>query len=175
MAGLFILFAILLIYTSFKHHQKYKFKVDAKEMLTQMVSTSHQIAPDEAKKLLGNDEYIFIDLSNPRTFERFHTEGSVNVPFEMVLDDQYKPLFQQEAKKVLISQTGIRAEEIWTLLTQYGYKNLYVLEGGKAYWQKFVANRDVLKKPAPYENEKPKFDYKALTSKKDTAKKEEKK
>lgn len=144
-------------------------------MLAQIVSSSHHLAPDEAKKVLNNNEYIFIDLSNPRAFERYHIEGSVNVPFEMVLDDQYKPLFQQDAKKVLISQTGIRAEEIWTLLTQYGYKDLYVLEGGKTYWQKYVANRDVLKKPAPYEDEKPKFDYKALTSKKDTAKKAEKK
>ncbi len=171
-AGLFILIAILLIYTSFKHHQKYKFRVDAKEMLAEMVNSSHQIAPDAAKKVLNSDDYIFIDLSNPRAFERYHVKGSVNVPFEMVLDDNYKPLLQEATKKILISETGIRAEEVWILLTQYGYKNLYVLEGGKAYWKKNIADRDVLKNPAPYEDEKPKFDYKALTSKKDTVKKE---
>lgn len=174
-AGLFILIAILLIYTSFKHHQKYKFRVSAEEMHAELVSSSHQIAPETAKKALQSDEYIFIDLSNPRAYERYHIEGSVNVPFEMVLDDQYKPFFLDDRKKVLISETGIRAEEIWTLLTKYGYGNLYVLEGGKAFWKNHVVNGDIFREPGTYEDEKPKYDFKKLTGKTDTARKEAKK
>lgn len=174
-AGLFILIAVFLIYTSFKHNQQFKFKVTAEDMHLKLLSDSHQVTPAEAQKLLKSDEYVFVDLSNPRQYEYFHIAGSYNVPFETVLDDAYKSLLKESKKKVLVSETGIRAEEIWNLLTQYGYNNLYVLEGGRTYWREYIASGKLFKEKGIYEDEKAKFDYKGLTSKKDTARKEEKK
>ncbi len=166
-AGLFIIIAVFLIYTSFRHNQKYKFSVSTEDMHAKILNGSHRITPAEAKKLLKNEDYIFVDLSNPRQYEYFHIEGSVNVPFEMVLNESYVSILEEDKNKVFISKDGIRAEEIWTLLTQRGYDNLFVLEGGRAYWRNFVANSDVFKKSMAYEDEKAKFDYKGLTSKKE--------
>jgi len=99
-----------------------------------------------------------IDIRNPREFDNFHIKGSVNVPIQRVLDDEYITYLKNDKKKILYSNESIKADQIRVLLTQYGYKNLYVLQGGASYWKDHMLSRDIFKAKTEYDDEKLKFD-----------------
>ena len=116
--------------------------------------------PNKALEVISkkNQDYIFIDIRNPREFDNFHIEGAVNVPMQRALDDEYIPDLKNSKKKVLYSDESIKADQIRVLLTQYGYDNLYVLQGGANYWKENMVSKDVFKSKAEYDDEKLKFD-----------------
>lgn len=160
--------AIALVFTSYKTSSKYRFDKTAEELHKELLTNSHNINPNDALKLIegGSDDYVFIDIRNPREYDNFHIKGSVNVPQQRVLDENYVPYLQNNKKKILYSDHSIKADQIRVLLTQYGYKNLYVLQGGATYWKENMLNRDVFKGTAVYDDEQLKFDFKKLTSSK---------
>ena len=153
-----------LIFTSLKSSQKYKFQKTAEVQHSELVKGYHLISPHKAKDILSkqSDEYIFVDIRNPREFDNFHIEGAVNVPMQRVLDDEFIPYLKDARKKVLYSNEGIKANEIRLLLTQYGYENVLVLQGGANYWQENMLSKDVFKSKGEYADEKLKFDPEKL-------------
>jgi hypothetical protein len=48
------------------------------------------------------------------------------------------------------------------LLTQYGYENLIVLQGGANYWKENMLSKDVFKEATEYDDEKLRFDSEKL-------------
>jgi 3-mercaptopyruvate sulfurtransferase SseA len=49
---------------------------------------------------------------------------------KQVLDKSLKDFFESETPKLLVDQDGLQANQVWMILHQMGYPNLYVLEGG---------------------------------------------
>ncbi len=167
--GLFI--GILLagfLFTSVRSNQKYKFAMSAEELHAKLVESKQYMNPNEAKEILSNknDEYIFVDIRNPREYDNFHIEGAVNVPMQRVLDDEFIPYLKDNKKKILYSNESIKANEIKLLLTQYGYENIYVLQGGANYWKENMLTKDVFKSQGNYDDEKLKFDTNKLKASK---------
>jgi hypothetical protein len=58
------------------------------------------------------------------------------------------------------------ADQVRLLLTQYGYDNLMVLQGGVAYWQESVLSNDIFKAAGEYDDEKLLFSADSLKSQK---------
>ena len=159
--GLFIiLLTIGLIIASVQSSKKYKFGTKAEALHAQLLEGKHYIDPNSAMEILSrkDDNYIFVDIRNPREFDNFHIEGAVNVPMQRVLDDVYIPYLENDKVKVLYSNESIEADQIRLLLTQYGYDNLFVLQGGADYWKENMLSRDVFKSAGEYDDEKLKFD-----------------
>ncbi len=134
--------------------------MSAEELHSELVASNHEMDPNKAWDILSNnnDDYIFVDIRNPREFANFHIEGAVNVPLQRVLDDEFIPYLKNEKKKVLYSNESIKANEIRLLLTQYGYDNLFVLQGGARYWKENMLSKDVFKSRGEYNDNKLKFD-----------------
>jgi len=155
-----VMIALGLVFTSLKSSKKYRFDKSAEELHGELVKGTHYIDPNTALQLITskNDEYIMIDIRNPREFDNFHIKGSVNVPIQRVLDDEYITYLKNDKKKILYSNESIKADQIRVLLTQYGYKNLYVLQGGASYWKDHMLSRDIFKAKTEYDDEKLKFD-----------------
>lgn len=153
-----------LVFMSIKSSQKFKFKESARELHTQLLTSKHQIDPQTAKDILSkqDDNYIFVDIRNPRDYANFHIEGAVNVPMQRVLDDEYVPYLKDDRIKVLYSEESIDANQVRLLLTQYGYNNLMVLQGGANYWKENMESKDVFKSTEEYDDEKLKFDPEKL-------------
>jgi rhodanese-related sulfurtransferase len=149
-----------LIFTSLKSSKKYKFQKTAEVQHSELVKGNYLISPVKAVDLIAtqDEEFIFVDIRNPREFDNFHIEGAVNVPLQRVLDDDFIPYLKNEKKKVLYSNESIKANEIRLLLTQYGYDNLFVLQGGANYWKENMLSKDVFKSKGEYADEKLKFD-----------------
>lgn len=163
-----VVIAVGLIFTSLKSSKKYKFEKSAEELHGELVKESHYMDPNKAWEIISkkNQDYIFIDIRNPREFDNFHIEGAVNLPMQRALDDEYIPDLENSKKKVLYSDESIKADQIRVLLSQYGYDNLYVLQGGANYWRENMVSKDVFKSKAEYNDEKLKFDLSKVKSSK---------
>ena len=167
--GLVVIVLIVgFIFTSVKSSNKYRFSKSAEELHGELVKSKHFLAPDKALEIRSKqaDEYIFIDIRNPREFDNFHIDGAINVPIQRVLDDEFIPYLKNDKIKILYSNESIKAEQIWLLLTQYGYENLLVLQGGANYWKENMISKDVFKSKGVYSDEKLKFDLNKLKTSK---------
>ena len=155
-----VLMAIGLIFTSYKSSKKYRFGKSAEELHSELIRSKHFIDPNSALKIIqeNNEDYIFVDIRNPREYANFHIDGAVNLPMQRALDDENIPYLKDDRKKVLYSDESIKADQLRVLLTQYGYKNLYVLQGGAKYWRENMLKIDYFKAKAEYDDEKLKFD-----------------
>jgi len=153
-----------LILASLTTNKKYKFKRSAESLHAELIDARYLMDPQTAMKLIsGADEnYVFVDLRNPREYDNFHIEGAVNVPMQRVLDDDYVSSLENDRIKVLYSEQSVDAEQVRLLLTQYGYENLMVLQGGASYWKEYMLSKDVFKTGGEYNDEKLKFDPEKL-------------
>jgi rhodanese-related sulfurtransferase len=158
---LIILITASLILASLKSVQKYRFGTSAEELHKMLVENDHFITPSEADEILkrGDESYIFVDLRNPRSYDNYHIDGAVNVPMQRVLDEEYEDALKDNRKKILYSDEGITSNEVWMVLSQYGYENLYVLEGGLEYWRRNMVDKDIFKAVDDFSDEKAKYDY----------------
>jgi rhodanese-related sulfurtransferase len=159
-----VVLAIGLVFTSLKSSKKYKFKESAKQLHTELLASNHQIDPNTALDMINNndDNHVFVDLRNPREYANFHVQGAINVPMQRVLDDEYIPYLKDNRIKILYSENSIDANQVRLLLTQYGYENLMVLQGGANFWKENMMTKDVFKSSGTYEDEKLNFDPEKL-------------
>jgi len=157
---LVVLLTVGLIFTSLQSSKKYKFDKKAVELHKDLVESKHFIDPAKAMEILSNqkDNYLFIDLRNPRDFDNFHIDGAVNVPMPRILDNEFISYLKNDKIKVLYSNESIEADQIRLLLTQYGYSNLLVLQGGATYWKENMLSKNVFDNKGEYDDEKLKFD-----------------
>lgn len=159
-----VVLAIGLVFTSLKSSKKYKFKESAKQLHTELLASKHQIDPKTALDIISkkDDNHVFVDLRNPREYANFHIQDAINVPMQRVLDDEYIPYLKDNRIKVLYSENSIDANQVRLLLTQYGYENLMVLQGGANYWKENMITKDVFKPSGTYDDEKLNFDPEKL-------------
>ncbi len=155
-----------LVFTSLKTRNKYRFKKPAEELHSELIKSNHFLSPQKALEIINQKDgkYLFIDIRNPREYDNFHVEGAINIPLPQILDDQYASLFKNDKIKVLYSNESIKADEAWLLLTQYGYENLLVLQGGANYWKNNVISKNVFDRKGDYDDEKLKFDISKIKS-----------
>lgn len=155
-----VLIAVGLIFTSLKTSKKFKFSKSAENFHAELIEGNHFMSPMNARELINaeDENYIFVDIRNPRDYENFHIESAVNVPIQRVLDDEYIPYLKNNKTKVLYCEESIKSDQIRLLLTQYGYENLMVLQGGASYWKENMLGNDIFKSKVEYDDEKLKFD-----------------
>lgn len=154
----FILLIFALIVLTFGTLDPYSFQYDDTEMLAKTLPESHLLSPQKMIDWQKEEELELIDLRSPASFDVYALEKAQNIPAERILDKSLNVFFATDQKKILIDEDGLRANQIWMLLTKFGYKNLYVLEGGVQNWRDHVAVT-TLQKSTAYEDEKPRFDY----------------
>lgn len=159
-----VVLATGLIFASIQTNKKYKFKRSAEGIHAELLESKHLMDPNTALDLIkkGDEKYVFVDIRNPREYANFHIESAVNVPMQRVLDDEYIDALKNDRIKVLYSEESIDADQVRLLLTQYGYDNLMVLQGGAKYWKEYMLDQNVFKSTGEYDDEKLKFDPEKL-------------
>jgi 3-mercaptopyruvate sulfurtransferase SseA len=159
LGGLILLMGMFFIVATIQSNNKYKFKKSAGDML-QEVSTQDQFVNIEKVKDMINDSgnYKLIDIRTPKEYVGYHIEGAINIPFERLLDESNEYLFRNDAQKILYGQNSVNANSVWMVLTQYGYENISVLNGGITQWRELEKNKDDLKNQGVLD-ENPEFDY----------------
>lgn len=151
---LLALFALGLI--TFQQMDPYAFSTPARAMLDRIRPGTHLLTPAEVETRLAAGSLRVVDLRDPKGFAAYHFDQAVNIPLDRILDAEHAPLLGSGQPTLLVSPDGQQALQAWVLLTQYGYTNLYVLEGGIAHWQAHVDAPPLDRQPA-YRDEAPRF------------------
>ncbi|RMG70460.1 MAG: rhodanese-like domain-containing protein [Bacteroidetes bacterium] len=154
---LLALFALALI--TFQQIDPYAFPTPARGMVTRVQDGAHLLTPATVEAQLAAGELQVVDLRDPKRFAGYHLEGAVNIPLDRILDADFEPVLNSGKPTLLVSADGQQALQAWVLLTQYGYENLFVLEGGVDHWQRHMDAGPMARKP-DFRDEVALFDYK---------------
>ena len=121
-----VFFGLLILLT--RQADQSAFRYTAQEMHQLVTSTNYVIPSDQIKEM---PEYVLIDIREPEEFILGHLDGAINIPVSSVLDEEFKSSFSSDIPKIILSYDPIRTHETWMLLTQLGYKNLWVMDPEK--------------------------------------------
>lgn len=101
--------------------------------------TENTITAEELKGLLKkNEDIAVVDVRPPGEYTCEHIPGSVNIPYETILDSpesQYG-VIQLRNRIVLCCANGSRSPKAMSVLASRGIKNIICLKGGMKAWLK---------------------------------------
>lgn len=91
------------------------------------------LRPIETEALLKNESTIALDVRTPIEFSEKHIAGSQHLP----VDDLEGKVGHLDPNRtyLLVCQSGKRAERAHRILSEQGFENLHILEGGVAAWE----------------------------------------
>jgi rhodanese-related sulfurtransferase len=104
--------------------------------------TLKRISPDDARKLMVEEGYAYLDVRSVPEFEQGHPEGAYNVPLAHAGPAGFTPNFEflsvvqkafpKDAKLVVGCQSGGRSMQAATMLLSAGYTNVVDQRSGFA-------------------------------------------
>ena len=108
-------------------------QLDADEIMFEMKTESNMESVDNlAAMMIAKDPtLLIIDVRSPEEFAEYSLPGSMNIPLEKILDDEWKDLLEDFSKvyhKVFVSNGTSKASEAWMLCRRKGFNNNYVLK-----------------------------------------------
>lgn len=105
------------------------------------------ITPGETARLLGNGQYVFIDIREPIEFATRHIPGFINIRVgDLVAGAEYKKI-DKNRNIILVCEVGERGSAIAAFLRVRGYQALFVdkgIRGWKEQKQKFIGNEKMM-------------------------------
>ncbi len=117
------------------------FKLKPDELLTKSNSGEIYFSVDEVARFVNNEDSTvqLIDLRTSDEFTKCNIPGSVNIPFNDLLNPNWAGNFNQENIRTVFYGNGDQLANIaWTIATGLGYKNCLVMNGGLNEWFKTV-------------------------------------
>lgn len=130
---------VLLAFMPNPSTQKFKLKPD--ELLAKSASEEIYFTVDEVARFVNTEDSTvqLVDLRSEEEFKKCNIPGSVNIPFEDLLDPNSSGYFNQEKVRTVIYGNGDQlANFAWTIATGLGYENSFVMKGGLNEWYKTV-------------------------------------
>lgn len=105
------------------------------------------VSPKKIAKLLGNKQYIFIDIREPIEFESRHVPGFRNIRLgNLIAGSEYLKI-DRNSQIVLLCDSGERSSDASAFLKLKGYQSLFVDKGIRGWIdekQKFVGSKEMI-------------------------------
>jgi len=131
--------AILLAFMPNPSSKTFKLKPD--ELLSKSASDEIYFTVDEVARFVNTEDSTvqLIDVRSANEFEKCNIPGSVNIPFDDLLNPVWSGYFSQKnIRTVFYGNSDQLANATWTIATGIGSENCYVLKGGLNEWFKTV-------------------------------------
>lgn len=119
------------------------YKLTAKQMLEQSNNRVQYYSPEEVANIIiqKDPEFQLIDVRSPDEFEKFSLPGAINIPLTDILSDENRDYLDQSVKlNILYSNGTVDATKAWMIMSQLGWENNYIMEGGLNYWAEVIMN-----------------------------------
>jgi rhodanese-related sulfurtransferase len=143
------------------------FKLKPEELLAKSASEEIYFSVDEVARFVNSEDSTIqiIDLRTEEEFRKCNIPGSVNIPFDDLLNPAWSGYFSQKnIRTVFYGNSDQNANVAWTIATGLGYQKCYVMKGGLNEWFKTVMlTRFEGEKITPRENALFENRYKART------------
>ncbi|HLP74624.1 MAG TPA: rhodanese-like domain-containing protein [Bacteroidales bacterium] len=143
-----------------------QFRLSADELLTEVNTRTQYIdAESVADMVVKKDPSLqLIDVRSKDEFEAYSLPGSINIPLNDLLSEEYSDILNQDIKmNIFYSNSTLAANQAWMVTRQLGYKNNFVLEGGLNYWFEAILNPQKPASTSPDE-ELAKYDFRKSAS-----------
>jgi len=144
-----------------------KFKLKPDELLAKSATGELYFSVDEVARFVNNEDSTIqlVDLRSEEEFRKCNIPGSVNIPFDDLLNPDFSGYLTQKNVRIVFYGNGDQlANMAWTIATGLGTKNSFVMKGGLNEWYKTVMlTRFEGEKITPRENALFENRYKART------------
>jgi 3-mercaptopyruvate sulfurtransferase SseA len=128
-------------------------------------ATDMFISVDQVARMVIQQDTTFqlVDLRDPPSHRDMHIPGSINIPFDQVLNPDYEGYLNQDGiRTILYSNGDLLAMEAWMLITRVGYGQNYVMKGGMNEWfRNIMVSEFTGEQISPRENAKFEVRYRA--------------
>lgn len=95
------------------------------------------VGPLRVTQLVNHDSAMILDVCTRKEFSEGHIPDALNVPLSDLANEAGGKLGKEKGRPVIIScRTGNRAKGAAKKLARLGFKDIYILRGGNAAWQK---------------------------------------
>jgi rhodanese-related sulfurtransferase len=126
------------IWLAFLPNKRYKYhEIKPHDLLYNLNLAQHYISTDDvAKAIIKQDpSVILIDVRDTAQYAKFTLSGALNIPFDSLLNENYKSFLDQDIYTVVLFSNGSSlADQAWLLLQRMGYKGTRVMKGGLNEW-----------------------------------------
>jgi rhodanese-related sulfurtransferase len=95
-----------------------------------------EITVAEAKEILDQGGYLFLDCREPKEYKMGHVPGSINIPRGLMEFKVAKTVPNREENIVIYCKSGGRGCLAACTLCRMGYKNVKNMDGGWLAWEK---------------------------------------
>jgi rhodanese-related sulfurtransferase len=136
---LLISLGVITAFVPFKHNKPNQ--LNPEELLAEVSDEKYNISVDKVAKYIVNEDstVLIIDLRTPEEYKLFNIPGSINIPYKDLLHRDFGGyLDQDEVSNIFYSNGDVVASQAWTICTQMGYKNNFIMSGGMNEWYKTV-------------------------------------
>ncbi len=117
------------------------FKVKPSELLELSAKDNMYFTVDEVARFMNNEDTTIqlIDLRSETEYMESNIPGSINIPFDDLLNPKWEGyLNQNEVRNIYYGNGDETANMAWTIATGLGYNNSFVMKGGLNEWYKLV-------------------------------------
>ncbi len=117
------------------------FKLKPAELLEKSASKETCFSVDEVARFVNTEDSTvqLIDLRSPDEFRRCNIPGSVNIPFDDILNPVWSVYFNQKNMRTVFYGNGDNYSSMaWTIANGLGAENCFVMKGGLNEWFKTV-------------------------------------
>ena len=108
----------------------------AKDLVNEAKQNICEITVAEAKDILDNGGFVFIDCREPKEYKMGHVPGAINVPRGLMEFQIEKTVPDKNQNIVVYCKSGGRGCLATCTLCRMGYKNVKNIDGGWLAWEK---------------------------------------
>ena len=119
------------------------FIVKPKNLLSEVLDNSTYMSVDQVAKIIVTEDSSvqFIDLRSPEEFRKANLPGSVNIPYDKLLEnEQISLLANGKSKNIFYSNGDFESNYALAISRGLNYRSTYVMRGGLNEWYKTVMN-----------------------------------
>ena len=113
-----------------------------KKLMTSLLDEKTYFSVDEvARFMVSEDSTVrIIDLRSPEEFRQMNIPGSINIPYNEILDNDPGRLLSGDVRNIFYSNGDINSNYALAIAKGLNYKNSYVMKGGLNEWFNTIMN-----------------------------------
>jgi len=117
--------------------------VRPQKLMVELLDEKTYFSVDQVAKFLVKEDSTvqFFDLRSPGEFSAINIPGSINIPYnELLNNDPGKFLSDENIKKIFYSNGDFDSNYAFAIASGLNYKNIFVMKGGLNEWFKTIMN-----------------------------------
>jgi rhodanese-related sulfurtransferase len=119
------------------------FIVKPKNLLSDVLDNNTYVNVDQVAKLIVTEDSSvqIIDLRSPEEFRKSNLPGSVNIPYDKLLEnEQISQLSNGKSKNIFYSNGDLESNYALAIARGLNYRSTFVMKGGLNEWYNTVMN-----------------------------------